>query len=530
MFAVIYIPDFSLQSALRLEPGSPARPIALIDDQQPKAAIFQLTSAARAAGVKEGMTSTQALARCGDIIIRTRSLSQESAASDALLQCAYRFSPRLEATGPGICTLDLQGLPVAVAAGPRANSRNKEPQRQPEDAVAKSCASLEKWSQQIIHCLAQLHLRAQVGVAENPNLSLHAARCARPFLAVQNSTAFLAALPIESIEPSAELLSILTKWGIRTLGEFTSLDKDRIAERLEAGGVELFERASAHTIRPLKLVNPRETFEETIDFDQAIESLEPLLLILRRFLDQISCRLELAGFVAEELQLRLRLSSGQNYERFFSVPAPTGNVETLFRMLHTHLENVRTDSPIMAVNLSARPCRPENQQFGLFESALRDPNQFYETVARLTGLLEARRVGTPVVEPTHRPDAFHLEPVNSVEAASDRRWNKENQRRPEAAALTRGPASGGRLRGLPLRRFRPPQRVQVLVLDERPTLFRAGNWIKPLKQAKGPWRSSGHWWDNQCWNRDEWDVETIHGEIYRLFCQNNDWFLEGVFD
>src|SRR5436189_6187450 len=78
-------------------------------------------------------------------------------------------------------------------------------------------------------------------------------------------------------------------------------------------------------------------------------------------------------------------------------------------MLHTHLENFKSEHPIIAVSLETQPTRPPKQQFGLFETTLRNPHQLSETLARLTALLGADRVGTPVLEETHRPDAFHLE-------------------------------------------------------------------------------------------------------------------------
>ena len=92
--------------------------------------------------------------------------------------------------------------------------------------------------------------------------------------------------------------------------------------------------------------------------------------------------------------------------------APTSNVETLFRMLHTHLETLRTEHPIVALELSAMPGRAINHQFGLFESVLRDPNHFHETLARLTALVGAERIGTPVNEESYKPDAFRMEPAS----------------------------------------------------------------------------------------------------------------------
>src|SRR3954462_5831973 len=102
MFAVIYIPDFFLQAALRHEPELTTRPVALVDESLPKPVIVQLTKAARMTGVYEGLTSTQGMARCREIIIKARSATQETTATDTLLQCAYRVSPYVELTAPGI--------------------------------------------------------------------------------------------------------------------------------------------------------------------------------------------------------------------------------------------------------------------------------------------------------------------------------------------------------------------------------------------------------------------------------------------
>ena len=95
MFAVIYIPDFFLHALLRSEAGLEKRPVVLIDDTEKKPLILQLTAAARAVGIAEGMSPTQALARSTLVQIKPRCAAQEKAATDALLQCAYSFSPNI---------------------------------------------------------------------------------------------------------------------------------------------------------------------------------------------------------------------------------------------------------------------------------------------------------------------------------------------------------------------------------------------------------------------------------------------------
>ena len=53
--------------------------------------------------------------------------------------------------------------------------------------------------------------------------------------------------------------------------------------------------------------------------------------------------------------------------------------------------------------------------------------------------------------------------------------------------------------------------------------------------AAGPWRSSGDWWEEDAWVRDEWDIavqEKIGIVLYRLIHDLIDgrWLLEGSYD
>jgi protein ImuB len=601
MFAVIFIPDFSLQAVLRHEPKLWWSPVGLIDERETKASIFQLTAAARDVGVCEGLTSTQALARCSDIIIKSRSPAQEQTATEALLQTAYNFSPRIESTADGICTIDLQGLPVLAiyASNPKGiasqsaglrgtsypgktqlNSYNPkgvasdespavaiplglddlsrlsqgsrscgnpglrdgiplgfttahahgesqqydtppahpspggEGRSEGEHPHAKHQTPLQHWAEKILIALSQVNLRAQIGIAATPNLALHAARCAKPVFIVENSTAFISALSIQSLEPSPHIADILERWGIRTVGSFTALGKDKIAERLGPDGVELFDRAAADDTRPLNLITPAEMFAETMEFEVEVESLQPLLFILNRFIEQLASRLTVAGFVAEELRLQLRLASGDKYEHLFAVPSPTANQTVLFRMLQTHLENVRTDSAIAELELSAKPTRSENYQFGLFETALRDPNQFSETLARLAALCGNDNVGTPILQDTHRADAFKMErPRFDASPALDSR--------PSALDSC----------GLRLRRFRPAFHADVELENGEPAFISSLKLNSPIQNLSGPFRSSGDWWEQEkLWDRDEWDIQTRDGSVYRIYREKNDWFVEGVYD
>ena len=312
----------------------------------------------------------------------------------------------------------------------------------------------------------------------------------------------------------ARVLALLRRWGIESLGQFAALEKEAVAARLGPIGVELWERATGKATRLLKLVPVRESFEEEFEFENEIETSEPLLFMLRRFLQQFSVRLDALHLVVSELELEIRFSGAADKSRYahrFKIPGPTNNVETLFRMLHTHLENFTSPSPIVSVALKAETTKPSFEQFHLFETALRDPARLTETLARLTGLLGSGRVGTPVLVESHRPDSFRMEPFA---------WQLPEKKADDLPPL---PASV-------LRRFRSPLPAAVLLAKNRPAHFQSAAAQGGVRAEKGPYLLSGNWWDGKAWARAEWDVELENGALCQCHSSGGQWALDGIYD
>src|SRR5438045_1878822 len=111
-----------------------------------------------------------------------------------------------------------------------------------------------------------------------------------------------------------EILAILHKWGIHTLGQLAALGKEEWRARLGAEAVRLWERANGTATRMLKFVQPPETFDENFEFDHEIETVEPLLFILRRFLEQLALRLSSIYLVARELTLTITFSNSSQQD------------------------------------------------------------------------------------------------------------------------------------------------------------------------------------------------------------------------
>ena len=324
-----------------------------------------------------------------------------------------------------------------------------------------------------------------------------------------------------------EIIAILHKWGIHTLGQLAALDKEQLGARLGPEAIRMWERANGRSNRLLKLIRPPESFEESFEFEREIETAEPVLFMLRRFLEQLAVRLAAIYLVAKELTLRITFANSrqdepavagkQSYERVFKIPQPTNNVDLLFRMLQTHLENFRSEHPIVAVALSAEPIKPAGEQFGLFETTLRNPHQLSETLARLTALLGGDRIGTPVLEETHRPDAFRMQPFSwaVVSAVS----SGETPRALRTAHATTA-----------LRRFRPALSTSVLQDEDTPAHIRSAEMSGKIIAQRGPYLLSGNWWDEKSWRRAEWDLQLENGELVRAHERDGVWKIDGVYD
>jgi protein ImuB len=89
-----------------------------------------------------------------------------------------------------------------------------------------------------------------------------------------------------------------------------------------------------------------------------------------------------------------------------------------------------------------------------------------------------------------------------------------------------------------LRILRPPIAVRVSHSKGQPShvMSRKRRQISGgILWAAGPWRSSGDWWEQDSWVRDEWDIAVQESEgigLYRLIHDllTSEWLLQGRYD
>ncbi len=507
--ACVCVPLFPLAARLRSEPELIQEALAILAGNGSAARIVAATRLARRAGIRPGLTLSQARARLPKLIARPRDAECERAAQEALLDVSESFSPRVEDGGEGLAYLDADGLD------------RHHPGDSPEEELGRAL-------------MLELEQRAGLPVRVGIAASKLAARVAAgqphspTVVAAGEEAAFLAPLPLTQLTPQAKTLSLLEGWGIRSAGDLARLPRAEVISRLGSAGQELQAIACGIDPQPLAPRQPPPSFDEGMELEWPLVNLEPFLFVARAALERLTQRMAGHGLACERLELSLELEPDGYHERSITLPAPTREVKTLLTLLRLELESQQPGAPIVAFQFTAHPDRPRREQLSLFGPAALSPDKLATTLARLFAMLGEERVGSPRTVDAHRPERFALEPFTP----------------PPPPRLRRPPRPGRGL--LTVRVLRPPLELEVLTAAaapdaERPaslkTVEREKNAKKPriagrVRVASGPWGLEEDWWAEQSTERDYWDVELASGSLYRIFRErtSREWFVDGIYD
>jgi protein ImuB len=283
--------------------------------------------------------------------------------------------------------------------------------------------------------------------------------------------------------------------------------------------------------------------------------LEPLAFLLGRLLEQLCTRLHARALATQELRLSLELGNGgdittkekeddegagtgvparprraqarQNFHSALRLPVPMLDVQTFLKLLQLDLKAHPPGAPIVKIHLSAEPARLRAAQSGLFLPPSPEPEKLELTLARIAGIVGENRIGSLEMLDTHRPESFRMKRFvpEMSRAMSQKKTNPESNSG-KAHAVTA------------LRIFRPPLRVAVTLRDGGPSRLACSGRRAiqgEIVWAAGPWRSSGDWWEQEGWARDDWDI-ALRAEIgitlYRLVHDllSGGWYVEGAYD
>jgi protein ImuB len=327
----------------------------------------------------------------------------------------------------------------------------------------------------------------------------------------------LARVPLSLLDLSTEVAARLGAWGLHTLGELAALPATALFERLGSEGLRLHRFARGEDARPLQPWVPPPMFEESIEPEWAVETLEPLGDLLANLVERICDRLARRGLVADQFQWTCRLTDHTAHDGSFTPAIAMNEPAAIIPLLKASLESRPPRGAVEAIALRARPSRATPAQESLMERSRPNPRELSATLVRLAALLGARQLGTAVLLDSHRPDAVTIEPYPHLPRPS-----AESEQRPREVESSRAT--------LALRRFRPPCGAHVTLNAGRLVHIRSDRLTSRIVASVGPWRASGEWWTACPWIHDEWDVELGDGVLCRLAHDGARWWLDGVYD
>lgn len=497
--ACLFTPLFPLAARLRSEPELAEAALAILEGNGAAARIVAASRRARRAGIRRGMSLAQARALLPDITVRARDTACERAAQQSLLEIAEALSPRVENAGRGVIYLDVAGL-----------QRHWPVERDLGVALIRAA---ERAGLPIRAGIAGSKLAARVA-AEQPD--------SPTLIEAGDEACFLSPLPLSRLLTETRILERLERWGIQSIGQFAKLPRNEISSRFGEAGRTLHRQARGLDSRPLIPHTPPPTFDEGMELEWPLTSLEPFLFVARAALERLCDRMERRGLACLRLETSLHLEPDGNHERSVELPTPTRDTKTLLTLLKLDLEANPPGAPVQGFTLRGHPDRPREAQLTLFGPTALSPDRLATTLARLFALLGPEGLGSPRSADSHRPEGFRLEPF--APAAPDEVRESE----PQGYGL------------LAVRALRPPIPIEVIV-DSRPrrvsTPVNEATKSRPriegaVRVASGPWSLEEDWWSEEPVDRSYWDVELSDGGIYRIYRdrRSRDWFADGIYD
>jgi protein ImuB len=272
-----------------------------------------------------------------------------------------------------------------------------------------------------------------------------------------------------------------------------------------------------HTFHPIEA---EFSLQEFCAFETPVEQIDSLLFVGARMIDCLATRAATRALSLASLSVQMQLDGGRTYRRTLRPALPTIDRKFLLKLMQLEIAAHPPEAAVLSLTLSAQAGQSSKVQLGLFTPQTPEPSRLDVTIARLKAIAGEDRVGSPVLEDTHRAGSFRMESF-----AVSHSYNTRNEERP-----------GRSVPFMALRRVRPPVLVRVQLRAQQPVTFFNRELSYKVATAYGPWRSSGCWWSTEPWNTEEWDViaEANNGSSVACLlvhnCAQNQWQLEAFYD
>ncbi|MCP2261559.1 protein ImuB [Streptoalloteichus tenebrarius] len=482
---VVWCPDWPVVAACAAA-GAPAHtPAAVLVANR----VAACSATARAEGVGRGLRKREAQARCPHLLVFDDDPDRDARLFEPVAAAVEELAPGVEVVRPGLVAVPARG-PAGYFGG--------------EEAAAERIVD---------HVAARAGAECQVGVADGLFAATLAARRGA-LVPAGGSADFLAPLGVhellldEAARPStsdrtamADLVDLLRRLGLRTLGAFAAVPAGDVASRFGAGAVLAHRLAAGLEERPPGRRRPPPEVAVDEELDPPVERVDAAAFAARALAERLHARLARLGLACTRLRIEARTGHGEELARVWRCAGPltaTGTADRVRWQLDGWLTGRGADRPTAGVvSLRLEPeevVGADALQLDLFRGETPDGERAARALVRVQGLLGPDAVLTPVLGGGRGPaDRVRWVP-----------WGEE--RRP---ALDPEPPWPGRLPP-PSPTLLPERPTPVEVLDgdgqpvgvtgrhmitARPAVVRvAGEPPRRVLAWAGPWPAHERWW------------------------------------
>src|SRR5205085_9529712 len=127
---------------------------------------------------------------------------------------------------------------------------------------------------------------------------------------------------------------------------------------------------------------------------------------LSRLVNQNIASLLSIGMATNELNLKLRLVSSQDYRLRINLPVATSDSKTLLKLLLLRIENDPPQAAVKGISIEFNPVKHRSLQSGLFTQKYPEPDKLELTIARIENLVGNEKIESPEILNSNRPDSF----------------------------------------------------------------------------------------------------------------------------
>lgn len=505
--------------------------------------VFVATPAARAQGVRRGLRQREAQRRCPDLLLVERDEPAEMRAFEPVLRAIdEHVCPSVEVVRPGLCLFETRGPSryfgndTALSQAVAAAVITALPDADPSDATGCSGARLP----------------IRIGIAEGPFAAEIAARRSsdpdHPTIVDAGQTpAFLSPFPVE-ILGRPDLVHLLRRLGLRTLGDLAALPRRTVASRFGAEGSRVHRLASGTEHHPVRPLLPPEELEVREELDPPEERVEPLAFVAKMLADRLQEQLSERGLGCTRLFVEAESEHGEirsrqwRNETSLTASAVAGRVRWQLEGWLTGEDEQRPTAGITLLRIIPTELHQEDgDQLRLFGGPTDGDGKAAAAITRLQGLLGFDAVYGADQGPGREPGHIRLAPWGE-QRSSVPPTSKKFSLRTEHTPLPPWP---GRLPA-PHPSILHPEPVPVDVVDRRgktitltergvvsgePARLINGRRTFAVVDWSAPWPVRERWWDPAAPpETTRLQLLTADGSARLIAHRHGRWWIEGEYE